>query len=66
MDARCTGRCSAWATISPLPSNNAHEKSLLSFIFVENEDLHNTTPISSHIAENRLLNISRLMGLNIG
>jgi hypothetical protein len=33
---------------------------------VEKEDLHNTTPISSHIAEKRLLNISRLMGLNIG
>src|SRR5918998_1957699 len=47
MAPRCTGMCSAWATISPSRSNTAAEQSARSLIFGEYAARRRATPISS-------------------
>src|SRR3954447_8452260 len=47
MAPRCTGMCSAWATISPSGSNTAAEQSARSLMFGEYAARRSATPISS-------------------
>src|SRR5919206_3765081 len=47
MAPRCTGMCSAWATISPSRSNTAAEQSARSLMFGEYAARSSATPISS-------------------
>ena len=51
---RCTGMCSAWATIRPAASKIAVEQSRRSLMFAENAARTSTAPISSAIARSAL------------
>ena len=50
---RCTGMCSAWATIRPRASKSAVEQSRRSLMFAENADRTSAAPISSATAAER-------------
>ena len=47
---RCTGMCSAWATIRPAASKIAVEQSRRSLMFAENAERISAAPISSATA----------------
>ena len=53
MEPRCTGMCSAWASISPLAVKTAAEQSALSFMLGDRAECLSTVPISSATEESR-------------
>ena len=54
IDPRCTGMCSACASISPSATKTAAEQSARSLMFGENAVRRSTTPISSATEARRL------------
>src|ERR687898_2767678 len=62
---RCTGMCSAWATILPWASKSAVEQSRLSFMFEEYEPLMRTAPISSAMPDRALAKTERVTGSSL-
>ena len=62
IEPRCTGMCSAWASISPEASNRAAEQSARSFMFGEYAVRCSTVPMSSAIELRRLRATSSVIG----
>ena len=62
---RCTGMCSAWATIRPCASKSAVEQSRLSFMFEEYEPLMRTAPISSAMPDIALAKTESVTGSSL-
>src|SRR5690606_479688 len=65
MAPRCTGTCSAWATSCAWASKMAHEASMRSLMFGENEVIFRTVPISWAVASRALRSTSSVTGSNV-
>ena len=62
IEPRCTGMCSAWASISPPGVNTAAEQSARSLMLGDKEVCRRTRPISSATEASRLRATSRVIG----
>src|SRR5258708_2780633 len=65
IEPRCTGTCSACATSCASASKIAHDASMRSLMFGENDVRFSTAPISSAIDSSPLRNTSRVIGSTV-